>query len=541
MRKSVFFIFLFILCSLTTFAQQRLHRHCGTSMIMVREGAATRAISSLYNYVPHTGSITIPVILVNFKDVQFSVNNPKEAFEQFFNGTTQRDLGNGNSYNYGSVSKYFSDMSNGAFQLSFDVRGPITLDSLETYYGGKNEKDNNDEKTRELVSDAIAKLQTTSDRITNTSSMCSDGNVIDCVYIVYAGMGQNDGGDGTTVWANTWTTASSISSAPTINGKHVRWYSMAGELSPFKLNSLGIPANDKTGVTPMITGVGVTCHELSHALGLPDIYPTEDSAQVDNQEMEYWDLMDGGEYSGNSFYPTAYTAFEKNEMGWNVDIKELTENQSLTMTTPTEQGGTAYKITNPSNSNEYFLLELIRQEGWNRGQYGNGLLVYHVNRPSGNISSNTEFNNKAGFPGMAVVPADGLCASSTAHQDASYPYYTQLRGDLFPGTGNLTPDTLNVSELSDAKPQPNFCWYNSSQTQKLPVNKSLQGISYNSETGTLSFNYINDTSTGIKSIVNNKGIIANKNIYTIDGRYVGTDFNVLPNGIYIIGGKKVMK
>lgn len=541
MRKSILLLFFLFSCVLASSAQHRMHRRCGTSMIMDREDASTRAISSSYNYVPHTGSVTIPVILVNFKDVQFSINNPKEAFEQFFNGDTQSDLGNGNLYNYGSVANYFHDMSSGDFSPSFDVRGPVTLDSLETYYGGSNENDNSDERPRELVRAAISKLQDSSDRITDISGMSSDGSMIDCVYIVYAGMGQNDGGDGTTVWANTWTTGNSLSSMPSIDGKHVRWYSMAGELSPFMLDSSSRPVIDSTGVTPMITGVGVTCHELSHAFGLPDIYPTDDNVLVDNQEMELWDLMDGGEYSGNGYCPTAYTAFEKNEMGWEVDIQELSEDQSVSMTTSTEQGGTAYKITNPSNSSEYFLLELIRQRGWNMGQCGNGLLVYHVNRPSGDLSSATEFNNRSGYPGMAVVPADGLCAASTVHQDSDYPYYQQLQGDLFPGTGNLSPDTLNVSELSDTNPQPNFCWYNSSLTQKMPVNKALQNISYDSTSGTISFNFVNDTSTGISSVLAKNVKTTDRRIYTIDGRYAGENFNTLPNGIYIVGGKKVIK
>lgn len=536
MKKiSTVILLLAFLASVPSLAQQRLHRRCGTSMMMERalKNGDTRAISSSDNYVPHSGTLTIPVILVNFSDKQFAVNNPKEAFNQFFNADSIADLGNGNRYNYGSVRKYFRDMSGGAFNLSFDVHGPVTLDNPETYYGGKNDDDTRDENPRQLVIDAIAKLQSSSDRITNISSMSSDGSTIDCVYIVYAGLGQNDGGDSTTVWANTWTPYSSTS----ILGRQVRWYSMAGELSPFKLDNTGTPVGGTTGVTPMITGVGVTCHELSHALGLPDIYPTNTSAQVDNQEMEYWDLMDGGEYSGNGYCPTAYTAFEKNEMEWNVDIQELSENRTVSMTTSTEQGGTAYKIVNPNRNNEYFLLELIQRRGWNSAQNGNGLLVYHVNRPSGGLTSGTYFNNTPGYPGMAVVPADGLCASSYEHQDRDYPYYDQLHGDLFPGTGNLSPDTLNVTELSDAKPQPNFCWYNTSLTQKLPTNKALQNIRYNTQSGVLSFNYIHDVSTGIKAITTKT---ADNSIYTIDGRYVGNEVKALPKGIYIIGGKKVV-
>jgi immune inhibitor A len=30
-------------------------------------------------------------------------------------------------------------------------------------------------------------------------------------------------------------------------------------------------------------------------------------------------------------------------------------------------------------------------------------------------------------------------------------------------------------------------------------------------------------------------------IYTLHGRYVGTDASVLPHGVYIVGGKKIVK
>ena len=518
------------------------HGKCGTSMIIEQERAAnriaSRAIGSQYpSYVPHKGSIAIPVILVNFNDVHFSINKPREAFEQFFNGTEQKSMGHGNAKNHGSVAQYFSDMSSRAFTPTFKIYGPVTLDQDETYYGGNTHGNNSDENPRDLVKDAIAKLQSSSEKIDDAKSFCSDGNSVDCVYIIYAGVGQNystypNAADdvATAVWANTGSISGSLAN------KSLRWYSMAGELTPVYLNS-NEEFDTENGTVPCIAGVGVTCHELSHALGLPDFYPTSASAQVDNQEMEYWDLMDGGEYGANGFYPTAYTAWEKQQMGWPVDIQELSSDQHLTIANSTEEGGTAYKITNPDNKNEYFILESIQRKGWNSYQYGNGLLVYHVNKPNnGTVNIFDTYNNIKGYPGMAVVPADGACQSS--YLDANIETYcSSLYGDLFPGTGNGT--NMNVMELSDANVQPNWCWYNSDKTEKLPTSKALRNITYDTSTGIVSFEYVHDTTTGIKGIEHNE--TTTKRIYTLDGRYVGMDFNALPHGIYIIGGKKIVK
>lgn len=514
-----------LLLSHCVMAQQTFRRRqCGTAMLMEREAAAyskgQRAISKQNNYVPHTGTITIPVVLVNFQDAKFKINKPKEAFDQLFNSDTQADLGNGNHLNYSSVAKYFRDMSNSAFTPKFKVYDPVTVDQPETYYGGKNENDNNDENPWQLVKDALKLVE---DQVTedDIKSFCSDGKTIDCVYIVYAGLGQNDGGDGTTVWANCSTTAGA-----TLGGKEVRWYTMSGELSPVKI---------KDSTIPVVNGLGVICHEFSHSLGLPDMYPTAKSAYLDNQEMEYWDLMDGGEYTYNGFCPTAYTAFEKEQMEWHVDIKPLDSDASVTMTTSTEQGGTAYKIVNPLNDKEYLMLEYIQRKGWNKYLFGNGLLVYHVCLPSETLYSSTRLNNTPGYPGMAVVPADGACLSSYIKANEN-DYGNSLYGDLFPGTGNLQGQ--NVTELSDTNKQPNFCWYNAAKTEKLNTNKAIKNVKY--DNGVLTFDYVNDVASGILPVWGDKQATDGR-VYSINGAYLGDDITKLPHGIYIVNGQKIVK
>ena len=527
-----------LLLSHCVMAQQTFRRRqCGTAMLMEREAAAyskgQRAISKQNNYVPHTGTITIPVVLVNFKDVKFKINKPKEAFDQLFNSDTQANLGNGNRLNYGSVAKYFHDMSNGTFTPNFKVYDPVTVDSAETYYGGKNEDDSSDEHPRLLVEDAL-KLVEDQVKEDDIKSFCSDGKTIDCVYIVYAGLGQNDGGDGTTVWANCSTTG-----GKTLGGKSVRWYTMSPELSSMKLDDNG-KFNNK-GTIPAVSGIGVICHEFSHSLGLPDMYPTATSAYLNNQEMEYWDLMDGGEYTHAGFCPTAYTAFEKEQMGWPVDIKTLDSDASVTMTKSTEQHGTAYKIVNPQNDKEYLMLEYIQREGWNKHLFGNGLLVYHVCLPSETLDLDTRLNNDAhGYPGMAVVPADGACLSSYIKANKN-DYIPSLYGDLFPGTGNLQGQ--NVTELSDTNKQPNFCWYNAAKNEKLNTNKAIKNIKYikyDNDNGVLTFDYVHDVASGILPVWGDKQATDGR-VYSINGAYLGDDITKLPHGIYLVNGQKIVK
>lgn len=50
-----------------------------------------------------------------------------------------------------------------------------------------------------------------------------------------------------------------------------------------------------------------------------------------------------------------------------------------------------------------------------------------------------------------------------------------------------------------------------------------------------------DETTGIDDLQQDKALNGAQRIYTLDGRYVGTSFDTLPSGIYVIKGKKIAK
>ncbi len=468
-------------------------------------------------YLVHKGSPRILTILVNFSDSAMTVNEPKKAFDQFFNqlGTID-ELGNENAKNYSSVRQYFSDMSGGEFTPQFDIYGPVNVPKTMAYYGESPASSSTGEKSTDLVNDALAQIV---DSVADASVYDYDGDgLIDCVYIIYAGMGQNNGGGANTVWAKTGAADGSF------KGMKLNWYSMASELSPYR-----VPTDNSTW---MITGVGVTCHELSHAMGLPDIYPTVKAAQIDNQEMEYWDLMDGGEYVYNGYSPTAYTAWEKMQMDWPVSIVTLTATETgIAMDKTTEKGGVAYKIQNDEEPLEYFLLENIQKVGWNKWLPGHGLLVYHVNEVGNNvINMRTHLNNQAGQPGMAVVPADSVCLSSYIKANSTL-YRQSQKGDPYPGTSKVTA-------LNDNMGIPNFYWYAGTQAPSATnsnyhkVDKALAKIQ--EDDGTITFDFINGYATGIKEVKDNQAM----DIYTISGQPVGNNTSTLQPGIYVRNGKK---
>lgn len=483
-------------------------------------------------YTPHTGSPNIVVILAQFKDVPFTVNEPVNAFTEFFNATKPfTDYGNNNTSNIGSVKLYFKQMSSGDFNPNFKVVGPITLSQNRKYYGGSSKNPNDDEKAGTLATEAVDSVMKLglADLNSDEYDADNDGNV-DLVYIVYAGHMQNMGGPNESVWAKASYTTHNIGT------KKVRRYCMSGEL-------LHPDRPD------YIASIGVTCHEFSHCLGLPDLYVTS-SYYADNQEMEFWDLMDGGENLHNGWRPAAYTAWEKEAMGWPVDIQTLSEEStSADISVPTTDGGTAYRIVNPNDANEYIMLENIKKEKWNTGcfipdaigenDYPGGILAYHMKYPKSDVGMSDDPNCQTN-PAIAVIPADGLLESidlkgqtidGVLRTDSTYK--ASHKGDLFNNVnGLIISDDLNL---------PNYCWYSGSEiiegyADRYKTNKSVSFAFEGNDKITI--NYVADVASSITDIQAQGS--STDAIYSIDGRYISTKKESLQPGIYIINKKKVI-
>ena len=282
--------------------------------------------------------------------------------------------------------------------------------------------------------------------------------------------------------------------------------------------------NEKSPKQKMISGIGLFCHEFSHCMGLPDFYPTFADSRGDNQGMEAWSLMDDGEYTANGWCPTAYTAWEREAMGW-MNIEELQDAQQVTLEN-IDEGGKAYRIytDKEKSKNEYYIIQNIQNKRWNSKLGGHGMMMYRVNYDAQAFSlRNNSVNNIKGKPRMTVIPADSLLFSS--YNNKREKYTEQLKGDLFPGVDNVT-------ELTNNTKLPNYQPWTGATLDKPIYNISEQeGIVY--------FDFLKKFSTqGIVPTFSQQAT-SDKRIFSIDGKYMGTDKSILPQGIYIIGGKKV--
>ena len=500
-----------------------------------REPMATDA-----TLLPHLGSPNVPVILVEFSDTTFTVSDPKATFSQYLNATelfgegSDPELG----MNYGSVKRYFSDMSFGKFTPNFDVYGPVRLQQPLKHYGGGN---SSDENMNGLFADACAAVD---DEVDFSKYDANGDGYVDLVYIIYAGYSQSIAGNSTEC---IHPKSGTLSAGITVDGKQLLRYGVNNELN-------GTPA-DQADYGLLINGIGLFCHEFSHCMGLPDMYPTpgSEAEMCINQNLDYWDLMDAGEYTMEGYRPTEYTAWERERFGW-ITIDTLDSPQDVTLR-PLSDGGKAYRILNDKDETgrEYYIVENVRKQGWNNYLFGEGMLVFHVDYDVYQFSlGGCKVNSTPGHPRFTIIPADGMFMPeyfmyttvtesdmtdevSTINQPlydkyngtyiTSAIYKDEAAGDPFPGqTGatQLTDDSTPAAKV-----------YRGGYISK-PITDITEDIS----TGAVSFKFMGGSAaSGINEV---EAASESRRIYTIDGRYMGTNPDKLPKGLYIMGKKKIV-
>lgn len=465
-------------------------------------------------YFPHSGSPKALVILVEFSGTPFqSGEKAKNVFEHFLKGKAEDALPDGyeaytgsyakaNLRNKGSVSDYFYVMSQGTYTPQFDVVGPYKLNHSSLSYG-QGENDN----TYALVSDACK----AADKDVDFSRYDADGDgMVDLVYIIYAGYPASMSGNPNDIWPKSGT-----GGFGTYDGKKVSRFGIHAELN------FGLELNQKNGF--LLSGIGLFCHEFSHTLGLPDLYPTDDASKVDNQNPEMWDLMDGGEYTYNGGYcPTPYSPWEMDAMGWATPIELSDEKQTVTLKSYGKER-VAYKIK--GENNEYLLLQNIQIGGWWTGValvYKTGMLVWRIDYNNEDVNLFDNPNNTLDKPKVMIVPADGYVISDYNHGDGKQwtddQYKESLQGDPFPGATNKT-ELLSV----------------------VLNNSTLEKPIYNikEENEVITFDYL-DNISAIQLPSVEETDMTTKQIFSLDGRYLGNDASKLTKGIYIIGKKKVV-
>ena len=335
------------------------------------------------------------IILVQFSDSKFQAANN----QAFYNNLANKENFTEGKF-VGSVHDYFRDQSNGQFDLTFDVVGPVTMPKGYAYYG-QNDRNGDDAYVGAMVVQACKSI----DSQVNFADYDWDGDgEVDQVFVVYAGMGEADFAQGGEdyIWPHMYyLSESDYGSTLKLDGVTIDTYACSNEITPNKEQD----------------GMGTICHEFSHCLGFPDLYDVDYSG---GYGMGYdWDLMHGGNGNGNSFCPAGYSGYEKWIAGWTTPI-ELTTSQTITDFKPQSENGQTYIIYNEANRNEFYFIDNRQPTHWDAELPGKGLLVTHVNYNQQQWLNNT-LNDDPSQQNWTIIAADNKYGDYDEDTD-TYPY-----------------------------------------------------------------------------------------------------------------------
>lgn len=462
-----------------------------------------------------TGSPKCLVVLVEFLDEKFRTEN---AHEYFSNSLNQKGFDSGKWQ--GSVLDYFTENSNGVYTPQFDVYGPVPLDKNMSYYGG-NDRNGNDLRPHEMVSDACRILDETTD--INFADYDNDGDgIVDNVFIYFAGYGEaNSQGRPNTVWP------------------HSHDLSVAEPRKKFIFDDVRIDhyacCNEVEEVTPKsddwrLEGIGTFVHEFSHVLGLPDLYET--SYATGSFTPGFYSILDYGPYNNDGHTPPNYGAYERYALGW-LTPDELYNSGEITLP-PITDTNRAYMVNTPRD-NEYFLFENRRLEGWDKFIPAEGMLVYHIDF-SPTIFEQNIVNNDPNHQYVDLIEADN-------RRDAR-----SREGDVFPGSAGVTSLGFNTTpalkswnnknlmrELTDIRHEGRDIKFTLTNTDPEYVDLAVEGVT--GENGAFSFVQGCIVSSYMESL----------DVFDTFGRRVATVAPgatvELPAGLYIVttpdGAKKI--
>lgn len=372
------------------------------------------------------------IILVNFADLAFtetieemdSMHNAKNYtrdYEYVYRGNTYQVSSEG------SARQYFYDASFGQYNPQFDVIGPVTVSREYAYYGKNNVNTQFDQRPWEMVKEACVIADTLLD-VDFTQYDNDNDDIVDFVYVIYAGYGEADGGGANTIWPHSYQ-LSAAGAYCRLDGVRIDLYACGNEIDYY---------------TKKHTGIGTFCHEFSHVLGLPDLYTTEGQT---HKTLGEWSILDYGPYNNDGNTPPAYSAYERFFMGWltpevivdsaNIRLEELNSSQRALLISTEDKHNL---IGNDPKSTKFYLLENRQQQGWDTYLPGHGLMLTYVQYNATRWQDNT-VNNTSRSMGVDLIEADGKTPNSSGTG------YLGKATDLFPaGATSYTQITDHAIE-----------------------------------------------------------------------------------------------
>ncbi len=353
---------------------------------LARRAALLKAAPEPAVDAPTLGSFTNLAIFLRFSD-EAEFGEPLSRYSVMFNesGAGQSSLYNYfREVSYGAVSittNLYPLPDTGTAVVSFQDSHPRAYyqpyNSVSNPIGYQGGDDGSERASREFTL-LKAAVDSIAPHVPASVNLDSDNNGrVDNVVFIVRG---SPTGWASLLWPHQW---SLYSVTATIGGKRVYSYNLQLQTS---------------------INVGVLCHEMSHSLGMPDLYHYSSTPVT---PVGSWDIM-----ATSPATPMHMDGFLKYKYGkWLPAPSVLTVPGTYTIRPLTSATGSLYKVLSPYSASEFFILEYRKKVGiFERSLPGEGLLVYRVNtacsgnakgppdelyifRPGGSMTANGSLNS----------------------------------------------------------------------------------------------------------------------------------------------------
>ncbi|MBD5289675.1 MAG: M6 family metalloprotease domain-containing protein [Bacteroides sp.] len=396
-----------------------------------------------------------PVVLIEFADKPYTVSTA--SFENMLNGENYTEYGG-----HGSVKKYYSDCSQGKFNITFDLYGPVKVSQTSEYYvaaGSSLPSAGKYGRFGEALYEALNKLK--ADGADFSKYDYDDDGIIDSIYFFYSGYGQADTGDPTTIWPHQsnliyFTYDYFLNLDPiTFGDKQLGPYACSNELNGYTVPGV---------VGPALDGIGAFCHEFGHVIGLPDFYDAQAQAgqsTIKTKTPGRWSVMDSGTYNDFGTCPPIFSSYEQWVCRWlEMDEPEVGTHVELRPLVDDDRNAAWLRVRRNTAAVQYaptsFYIENRAPKGWDEYLPDSGLLVWRVKFDKSRWTSNRV--NTGGVSNVEVLGADEAADQWTyPGKKNNYTYIIpSSSGALLPGINTpyfncfitsieVDPETYNVS------------------------------------------------------------------------------------------------
>ena len=403
-----------------------------------------------------SGMLRIPVVLGRYSDITEPPVTPNAIDQEFFTGP----------WTPGTIKQYWNEVSYNLFDVGGAVYGWVPLPHDETYYTGGIYQGLTPgyARTGDMIRDILMNLDPSvdfgaydNDGPDGVPNSGDDDGYVDVLLVVHPTFGA-ECNNSQHMWSHSW--------------RYSAWPVSGGE--PYPTNDAaagggGILIDDYIIVPALSceTGqieIGVICHELGHAIGLPDLYDWNGGGSG----IGFWGLMGAGNWNTPAS-PAHLEAWSREYLGWVNPVAIDWRSRSLTLR-PVETSGDVAKLPLPTrrfarglygSNNPALICAYVPWEAegrdWPGGEgYGNGwhesmIRAFSVDatRPV-TMTCDVSIDVEEGYDfGMIVLERGGV-ADTLARYTGRYTLRPtiDIGAHLPPGACDFTLRFLFISDIS---------------------------------------------------------------------------------------------